>query len=124
MSEWTKLFKNVDNKKVNDIKVISKKKDDIIVKESKKEKKIVYPKYINEDEEFNSLYADNMFNITNEIDEHIKICGFPFNNNKKNFNYSLYDFIKNNSKEFYNICANFDNEETDEDSDSEYESDY
>lgn len=102
---------------VNVLKKKVKKKE---VKKVKKKKKIeLNDDFYDEDEQFDIKYGDNLFDIEDEFKRLLKIEGLPFLN-KLSFDYTFTDFIKNNSREYYNVI---DEVETLNNEDDEYTSD-
>ena len=87
--------------------------------------------YKNIEEEFNNIYINDLIEINIEFKDYIKEKLLPFFNNsilKNNCNlYTLYDFIKNNSKNYDKLLkkVNEDNEELLKENDlEEYNDDY
>ena len=77
------------------------------------------------DEEFNIIYNDKMIDIKFDFKEFIEHKGMPFLDKNPVFNKKLnfYDFLKNHSSNYKDLCKKIEkeNKETEEDEDNDDE---
>ena len=114
---------------------ILKKNDIEFQKNSNKENIIPYEEEISDnknsvfircpDEEFNHIYMDKMIDIKFDFKEFIEHKGFPFLDKNPVFNKKLnfYDFLKNHSSNYKDVCRKIEqeNKETEEEEDNDDE---
>lgn len=91
-------YKDILNKNNKEFEIKSKFDDYI-------EDEIVYenPELKDYDEEFERIYNLTIHDLKFDFGEFIREQFLPFLNKTHNFNYSFYDFIKNNSKNYLEI---------------------
>lgn len=64
------------------------------------------------DDEFDKIYFDKIIEVKLEFKEFIEEEGFPFLNKRNNSDFTFYDFIKENSTNFYCLKELVDKENT------------
>ena len=80
--------------------------------------------FLDEEDEFQMKHSQKLYNIIGNVKKYCKRRGLPFFDKNNNYNYSFYDYIKYNCKDWNDIIDNFEERnklEDSSDSDSEYD---